>query len=258
MATATPEKPGLPDSKDNHVPHRYIWGFLTLFLIMVAGIMVLDFLRYCSSQQSSKDNYSVKGQRSEIEIVIKNDVGGIWTTNIVLPIGTGTNLTTFSYVTNSPRLNIRILSSQTATQSALNIVFTNVPQMMPGATAMQPMLASASFFEAYARLITLVLSILSVLGLFFAYFVRKSLREIEEDVEKRFDRTLKSWETDQKAIRDQNATYASEIKAKFDEIVKLHADIKQLKVDLTDAINELGPGRATLGVFKIIIRSKCR
>jgi len=174
-----------------------------------------------------------------MEIIITNDAGGILTTNINLPLGAGTNSTTVSYSTNTSRIYIRIQASQISTQALPAIVFTNFPQMMPGATAVQPMLASASFFEAYARLITLMLSILSVLGLFFAYFVRKSLREMEEDVEKRFDRTIKSWEKDQKAVSDQVAADAIEIKSKCTETQALYENVKQLKEDLTEAINEL-------------------
>lgn len=239
MDNATPEKKVIADSTEKYIPHRYIWGALSLFLVLVAGIILPDLLQYWSSQQANKGSCAINGQRSVIEIVITNDVGGILTTNILVPIGNGTNTTIVSYVTNSPSINVRIIASQTASQLALNVMSTNVPQVMPGAITTQPMQASASFFEAYARLITLMLSILSVLGLFFAYFLRKSLHEIEDGVEKRVDRTLKSWEEDQIKIKKQIASDADETKKMYDETSKLYINIKKLEEGLTDAMDEL-------------------
>jgi hypothetical protein len=72
-------------------------------------------------------------------------------------------------------------------------------------------LKSSEIFEAYGRLLTMLLALGSVLGVFFGYFVRKSLREMEEDLRTHVIQNMDSWEK-------QRDRLSSDVTAKLAEV----------------------------------------
>lgn len=52
---------------------------------------------------------------------------------------------------------------------------------------------SSEIFETYGKLLTMLLGLISVLGVFFGYFVRKSLREVEEDLRGHVQQNMDFW-----------------------------------------------------------------
>ncbi len=52
---------------------------------------------------------------------------------------------------------------------------------------------SSEIFETYGKLLTMLLGFLSVLGVFFGYFIRKSLREVEDDLRGHVQQNMDFW-----------------------------------------------------------------
>jgi len=86
-------------------------------------------------------------------------------------------------------------------------------------------------FETYARLVTLFLALVSVLGVFFGYFVRKSIRETEEEVDKRFDRNMALWEKEKDGLIKKYGEDATQLKSSL-------AVVDQLEQRLREALKE--------------------
>ena len=109
---------------------------------------------------------------------------------------------------------------------------TNVPQ--PSATT--PVFpTSATFFESYARLITLLLSIISVLGLFFGYFVKKSLTETEAEIENRFERRMDAWKEEREKLQTDYTSDAKRLQEMLLEVEKLEFRLQQALETWDDA-----------------------
>lgn len=83
-------------------------------------------------------------------------------------------------------------------------------------------------FETYARLVTLFLAIVSVLGVFFGYFVRKSIRETEEDIEKRFDRNMDLWKKERGELLKQYEDDAKKLREKLAIVTKLEEGLREI------------------------------
>ena len=83
-------------------------------------------------------------------------------------------------------------------------------------------------FETYARLVTLFLAIVSVLGVFFGYFVRKSIRETEEDIEKRFDRNMDLWKKERDDLLKQYEDDANKLREKLTIVTKLEEGLREI------------------------------
>lgn len=120
------------------------------------------------------------------------------------------------------------------TAPPLTVINASSPTISAG-SAMPPT-STAQLFEAYARLVTLLLGVASVLGLFFGYFVRKSLRETEEDVDKRFDRSLALWEKERATLLDQYKADATKLEAQIKISETLEKKMHELMQELTDAL----------------------
>jgi hypothetical protein len=61
----------------------------------------------------------------------------------------------------------------------------------------------AKYFEALARFITVVITIVAVIGTFFGYLLRKSIREIEQDFDRRFDREKRQFDDECTNLRSR-------------------------------------------------------
>jgi hypothetical protein len=77
--------------------------------------------------------------------------------------------------------------------------------------------SGSKVFEAYGRLVTTVVSLITVLGVFFVYFSRKSHRELEEEVRSHIEREMTKIE----AIK-------FEVEAKVKEVDELKTDCNEL------------------------------
>ncbi|HEX8296775.1 MAG TPA: hypothetical protein VF593_10765 [Chthoniobacteraceae bacterium] len=97
-------------------------------------------------------------------------------------------------------------------------------------------MATVQLFETYARLVTLFIGVASVLGLFFGYFVRKSLRETEEDVDKRFDRSLTLWEKERTALLEQYKADAAILKVQIETSKNLEEKMRSDMRELADTL----------------------
>ena len=82
---------------------------------------------------------------------------------------------------------------------------------------------SSDIFETYGKLLTMLLAFVSVLGVFFGYFVRRSLREVEEDLRGHVQTTLDLWGRRYEELASGVTTQLEEIgrqKTEFEEIVR--------------------------------------
>lgn len=212
--------------KQEPMPKRYVFGIVLLLLIIVMGMLAPDVLRYMARTPIGAPASSV-WLSSAIQLGITNADGSGGGTNLtsVLKRSAGNAGTNFSLsVTGASVVNVSAQVSLVLTGVAPSIVGTNTAQTSGESAGVA---TSASFFEAYARLITLLLSMVSVLGLFFAYFVRKSLRETEEDLERRFESSMKSWQAGQKKIAAQVTADAREIHERLKTVKDLEAKLNE-------------------------------
>ena len=87
---------------------------------------------------------------------------------------------------------------------------------------------SSEIFDTYGKLITMLLGFISVLGVFFGYFVRKSLREAEEDLRDHVKLSMDLWEKEKDRL-------SAEVSNKLKEIAKDQGQQKT-KADEFDTI----------------------
>jgi ABC-type multidrug transport system fused ATPase/permease subunit len=110
---------------------------------------------------------------------------------------------------------------------------TNTTQVVNNTPLPSP---NTNIFETYARLVTLFLALVSVLGVFFGYFVRKSIRETEEDIDKRFERNLKLWESERDSLLTKYKDDAKELKEKLAIVNELEKRLREA-IDTWDDAN---------------------
>ena len=108
-----------------------------------------------------------------------------------------------------------------------------------------------NIFETYARLVTLFLAIVSVLGVFFGYFVRKSIRETEEDIEKRFDRNMDRWKEERDALLKQYKGTADELSEKLVTVNDLEKRLREALDDWDQSKRNLAQSNAEPTVDRI-------
>jgi uncharacterized membrane-anchored protein YhcB (DUF1043 family) len=110
---------------------------------------------------------------------------------------------------------------------------------VPVASPATPSSDPSKVFEAYGRLITLIVGLVSALGIFGGYFIRKSIKETEEDVEKKLKESLAKWEEERKEINrkfDERAGVIDEkIKQGQEELDEV---VRQGKERLTEQLQE--------------------
>ncbi len=112
---------------------------------------------------------------------------------------------------------------------------------LPLPTVIKPALETSQIFETYGKLITMLLGFVSILGVFVGYFVRKSLREIQEDVYKDVEKRMLLWELEKQMVLRS----LDETRIKFDGLTKLYDDAKQVLDNLKEASKgELSPSFA--------------
>jgi uncharacterized small protein (DUF1192 family) len=212
--------------RDNLMPMRYVIGIISVLVILVLGIVTPDILQY-RAQLAERSSTSGSYLDSKILISLTNAVGKGVNTNLILVLGgTNTNVSLALSGAAGSEIVARVvlcnpISAGIVTNAPPPTIFSPAPMTTP--------------FEPYARLVTLLLSIVSVLGLFFAYFVRKSLHETEEALEKRFDRNMELWKTEQKTVAAQAAQVtadANEVKLRVQEVNELSRQIKEVTAEL--------------------------
>jgi uncharacterized membrane-anchored protein YhcB (DUF1043 family) len=93
----------------------------------------------------------------------------------------------------------------------------------------------ARVFETFGRLITLILAVVSVLGVFFGFFVRKSIREVEEDMEKKVDRQVEMMDVVQKEFKEDYRRVV-DLRKTSDRLVE---ELETLKNTITARLSDL-------------------
>ena len=99
-----------------------------------------------------------------------------------------------------------------------------VPTQLSPSTEPKP----SEIFETYGKLLTMLLAFVSVLGVFFGYFVRKSLRDVEEDMRRQVTDTMGFWEKEKKRFFDEVTSTLAEVKKQQSEVEKTIASSKQV------------------------------
>ncbi len=102
---------------------------------------------------------------------------------------------------------------------------------------------SSKVFEAYGRLITILVAFMSVLGVFFGYFVRRSIRETEDDMDKRLTRSLDGWEKERKEIKQEYGDQSAKLEKKIQEVSELENRLRSSlgKLELASSRYEASP-----------------
>lgn len=112
-------------------------------------------------------------------------------------------------------------------------------QVSAGATA-----ESASLFESYARFITLLVGLVSVLGFFLGFFIRRSIREHEEDIDKKLAKSVEGWKDEQTAIKQSYKEQSEKLDSKIREVDALKEGVSDLERRLKDRLKELNESEA--------------
>ncbi len=108
-------------------------------------------------------------------------------------------------------------------KNSLQSVHISVPTQTKSGAEKSQGVGAEKIFETYGKLITMLLGFVSILGVFVGFFVRKSLREIEDDVENRVEKRMKLWE-------DQKDMVLEKVKAaetKYDKYTTLYDEMKK-------------------------------
>ena len=99
-------------------------------------------------------------------------------------------------------------------------------------TTIDPPLKTSDIFETYGKLLTLLLGFISVLAVFLGYFVRRSLREVEEDMHSSLKNRMEQWEKQKDAL-------INDFSKQMEEVSKELAAFKKLKEEGEQALNVL-------------------
>jgi hypothetical protein len=86
---------------------------------------------------------------------------------------------------------------------------------------------SSEIFETYGKLLTMLLAFVSVLGVLFGYFVRRSLSDVEEDMRRQVKETMDFWEKEKNRLSGEVTSKLAEIDAKQAEVKVTIASSKQ-------------------------------
>lgn len=97
---------------------------------------------------------------------------------------------------------------------------------------------SSLLFESYGRFITLLVGLLSVLGLFFGFFVRKSVHEMEEKMETKIEKILSDWKEEKTEIKQSYKDQSDQLNTKLNEVGSLKAEVEDLKIRLTEYLDD--------------------
>lgn len=118
----------------------------------------------------------------------------------------------------------------TPNPSGTSSAATNQPANTPEPNANGDSPKAADIYDTYAKLVTMMLGFVSVVGVLAGYFVRKSVRELTEDVRDEVEREVKVFERQRtdalEKVKDaEDATKkalneAAKIKAEFEELLK--------------------------------------
>lgn len=100
---------------------------------------------------------------------------------------------------------------------------TESDNLMPASTEPK----SSEIFETYGKLLTMLLAFVSVLGVFFGYFVRKSLRDVEDDMRRQVADTMGFWEKEKNRVFGQLDSKLAEVTTRQVEVDKTIANSKQ-------------------------------
>jgi hypothetical protein len=87
---------------------------------------------------------------------------------------------------------------------------------------------SSEIFETYGKLLTMLLAFASVLGVFFGYFVRKSLREVEEDLRGYVQQSMDFWGNERDRLSSEVAGKLKEINEQGQQQAKLSQEFEKI------------------------------
>ena len=86
---------------------------------------------------------------------------------------------------------------------------------------------SSEIFETYGKLLTMLLGLVSVLGVFFGYFVRKSLREVEEDLRGHVQQNMDFWGKERDRLSNEVSGKLKEIAEQRQQQEKLSQEFEK-------------------------------
>src|SRR5690349_15427476 len=132
------------------IPASLLWSCAVFFLLIVLAVTLPEYLDYCLLSK-------------QLDFQQKQPSAA---TNAPPPM-VGTNVTTTQVTTNKEPVP--------------------TPWAQPSTQIKIP---SDRLFESYGRFLTLIVGLLSVLGVFFGYFVQKSLRETEKDLNDKLEKSV--------------------------------------------------------------------
>jgi predicted Holliday junction resolvase-like endonuclease len=196
-----------------------ITGILVLFLIVLA-IVIPEYLKY-QFQMSQ-----VKLQDKQIDFQQERDKKRIETLNASAAPPTSQQPSSVKpeSLTQPPSREISNSSAQTS-------VAASESKITPIS------IDSSSLFDSYGRFVTLLVGLLSVLGIFFGYFVRKSIHEMEEKMETKIDKILANWKEEKTQIKDSYEKQSDQLNLKLGEVGSLKAEVDGLKFRLTEYLD---------------------
>jgi hypothetical protein len=94
-------------------------------------------------------------------------------------------------------------------------------------------------FESYGRLITLLVALLSALGVFFGYFVRRSIRDTEEDMDNRLTKNMDAWKEERKGIEQRYQDQINAWESKLIGVEELKTRLEGLQAEYSKSLEEL-------------------
>lgn len=97
---------------------------------------------------------------------------------------------------------------------------------------------SSALFDSYGRFITLLVGLISVIGIFFGYFVKKSIHETEESMGAKIDKILIDWKEEKGRIEKNYETQSNMLTQKLGEVTSLKDEVSSLKERLREYLDE--------------------
>jgi hypothetical protein len=103
---------------------------------------------------------------------------------------------------------------------------------------------SAVLFESYARFITLLVGLVSVLGFFVTFLIRRSIRETEEDMDKKLDKSIGGWKIEQASMKQNYEDQSNKLILKITEVDTLKEEVSDLEKRLKERLKALDESEA--------------
>jgi hypothetical protein len=87
---------------------------------------------------------------------------------------------------------------------------------------------TSDMFEVYGKLVTMLLGFISIIGVLFGYFVRRSLREVEDDIRGAVEHRVVLWEKEKDALSTSTKEQLGQAREELNAFKKMKEEGERL------------------------------